>query len=170
MTEDHANAIVRAVAAEARAREMEEQIIRDAGVYGASLATAQADVAEARERIRDLEAQAAAMREALEWLGDEGYVEYHEDPDCPMDDTCECEVAERFNAALASDAGRALLAKLEALRPRRKLYAEREADLFVLLRKLAAGTGGTRTGELARRGWLTWTVTPNGLDALAKNP
>jgi hypothetical protein len=68
--------------------------------------------------------------------------------------------------ALASAA--ADRAELEALRPRRKLFSEREPGLLDLLRKLASGEGGTRAGELKRRGWLSWTVSDAGLAALDK--
>lgn len=37
-----------------------------------------------------------------------------------------------------------------------------------LLRKLARGQGGKRTGALKRAGFLTWTVTEAGLEALAR--
>jgi hypothetical protein len=37
-----------------------------------------------------------------------------------------------------------------------------------LLAKLASGEGGTRTGALKRAGYLEWTVTPAGLEALAE--
>jgi len=42
-----------------------------------------------------------------------------------------------------------------------------EEDLMALLDKLASGEGGRRTGELKRRGFLRWEVTPEGLAALA---
>jgi hypothetical protein len=41
-----------------------------------------------------------------------------------------------------------------------------ESELLALLRKLASGEGGRRTGELKRRGWLEWTVTAAGRRAL----
>jgi hypothetical protein len=44
--------------------------------------------------------------------------------------------------------------------------AEHPDDLLDLLRKLAHGTGGRRTGELRRRGWLRWEVTGEGHEAL----
>jgi len=38
---------------------------------------------------------------------------------------------------------------------------ENEADLLDLLKKMTQD-GGKRTGELRRRGWLTWNVTDTG--------
>jgi hypothetical protein len=51
----------------------------------------------------------------------------------------------------------------------RDLKPPNEADLLDLLRKLAAGDGGRRTGELKRRGWLEWRVTPAGQAELANH-
>ena len=42
-----------------------------------------------------------------------------------------------------------------------------ESDLMDLLGKLDSGEGGKRTGELRKRGWLTWEVTEAGKAALA---
>lgn len=41
-----------------------------------------------------------------------------------------------------------------------------ESSLFDLLQKLENGEGGSRTGELKRRGWLRWEVTEKGKAAL----
>ena len=37
---------------------------------------------------------------------------------------------------------------------------------MALLHKFAHGVGGLRTGALRRAGYLTWTVTPEGIEAL----
>lgn len=39
-------------------------------------------------------------------------------------------------------------------------------EALELLRKLARGDGGRRTGELLRAGYLTWQVTDKGMEAL----
>jgi hypothetical protein len=46
------------------------------------------------------------------------------------------------------------------------LMPEQDLDLD-LLRKLASGEGGRRTGALRRAGYLEWTVTEAGLRALS---
>ncbi len=50
---------------------------------------------------------------------------------------------------------------------RRRIRRAAERLDMRLLRKLARGEGGTRTGALQRAGLLSWKVTPAGFDALA---
>jgi hypothetical protein len=59
---------------------------------------------------------------------------------------------------------RAMLRASEALSAQSNEPIE-DLDLD-LLRKLASGNGGRRTGALRRSGYLEWTVTPAGRRAL----
>ena len=94
----------------------------------------------AREKARADEeaAGAAAMREALEaWLDEarepphEGTITETHWEDCPKDDTCECELPAMVKAALASDAGRALLAELTRLREALRPFVEQSQPVSV---------------------------------------
>lgn len=75
-------------------------------------------IREQRERIRELEAQAAAMRaEIIRRVEEDGPCADHHRDDCPEEHGCEdCQEADRINAVLAPDAGKALLEELTQLR------------------------------------------------------
>lgn len=85
-------------------------------------------------------------------------------------------------ALACCDESRALLEKLTEARVVIAAHERRTAELRAaladarsmqkendmnLLRKLASGEGGRRTGALKRAGYLEWTVTEKGLAALA---
>lgn len=100
------------------------------------------------------------------------------------DHSIECPLCELSYGGLGSDdtdcpdCGRlALVREAEWLRTKSEverlraelagaLSMQKENDMN-LLRKLASGEGGRRTGALKRAGFLEWTVTPAGLAALA---
>lgn len=72
------------------------------------------ELATLRSQLLQAQGEAAAKDEAIALILD--YATSLHEPRCPEDDTCDCDVIQKINKAASGQAGKELLAELEALR------------------------------------------------------